>query len=126
MDFIGREVTLSVTKVENTCECIQSKEYLLPLTDTDGKIWKIKVYGMNKITAVISKVNVHGVVKFFKGINEGDIARSEGKVDLLIGADCCILLPEKIDQIGNLQLMRNQFGYCLRGSHANLHVPLTT
>lgn len=68
---------------------------------------------MNKITADISKVNVHGVVKFFKGINEGDIARPEGKVDLLIGADCCILLPGKIDQIGNLQLMRNQFGYCL-------------
>lgn len=95
----GREVTLSVTKVGNTCECIQSKEYLLPLTDTDGKILKIKVYGMSKITADISKVNVHGVVKFFKGINEGDIARPEGKVDLLIGADCCILLPEKIDQI---------------------------
>lgn len=53
----GREVTLSVTKVENTCECIQSKEYLLPLTDTDGKIWKIIVYGMNKITADISKVS---------------------------------------------------------------------
>ncbi|XP_062602451.1 uncharacterized protein LOC134264167 [Saccostrea cucullata] len=122
----GREVTLSVTKVGNTSECIQSKEYLLPLTDMYGKVWQVKVYGMNKITADISKVDVHGVVKFFKGIKEGDIVRPEGKVDLLIGADCCILLPEKIDQIGNLQLMRNQFGYCIRGSHAKLHVPVTT
>ncbi|XP_062605795.1 uncharacterized protein LOC134267606 [Saccostrea cucullata] len=122
----GREVTLSVTKVGNTSECIQSKEYLLPLTDMYGKVWQVKVYGRNKITADISKVDVHGVVKFFKGIKEGDIVRPEGKVDLLIGADCCILLPEKIDQIGNLQLMRNQFEYCIRGSHAKLRVPVTT
>jgi hypothetical protein len=122
----GREVTLSVTKVGNTSECIQSKEYLLPLTDMYGKVWQVKVYGMNKITADISKVDVHGVVRFFKGIKEGNILRPEGKVDLLIGADCCILLPEKIDHIGNLQLMRNKFGYCIRGSHTKLQVPVTT
>lgn len=56
---------------------------------------------MNKIIVDILKVNVYGVVKFFKGINEGDIVRLEGKVDFFIGVDCCILLFEKIDQIGN-------------------------
>lgn len=70
---------------------------MLLLIDIDGKIWKIKVYGMNKIIVDILKVNVYGVVKFFKGINEGDIVRLEGKVDFFIGVDCCILLFEKID-----------------------------
>ena len=31
------------------------------------------------------------------------------KVNLLIGADCCQFLPEKVDQNGNLQLLKNPF-----------------
>ena len=36
---------------------------------------------------------------------------------MLLGLDCCYLLPDKIDQIGNLQLMYGPLGHCLRGAH---------
>ncbi|VDI55646.1 Hypothetical predicted protein [Mytilus galloprovincialis] len=38
----GQDITLSVTKVGNVTEHVQSKEYVIPLTDLGGKIWTIK------------------------------------------------------------------------------------
>ena len=53
----------------------------------------------------------------FKNIQIRDVERPMGQVDLLLGLDCCNLLPNKIDQVDNLQLMYGPLGYCLRGSH---------
>ncbi|VDH89663.1 Hypothetical predicted protein [Mytilus galloprovincialis] len=119
----GQDITLSVTKVGNVTEHVQSKEYVIPLTDLGGKIWTIKAYGMEEVTAEVARVDMSRVEQLFKGINKNDIQRPTGQVDILIGTDCCILMPNKEEQIGNLQLMRNQFGYCIRGSHPLLEVP---
>ncbi|CAC5408838.1 unnamed protein product [Mytilus coruscus] len=119
----GQDITLSVTKVGNVTEHVQSKEYVIPLTDLRGKIWTIKAYGMEEVTAEVARVDMSRVDQLFKGINKNDIQRPNGQVDILIGTDCCILMPNKEEQIGNLQLMRNQFGYCIRGSHPLLEVP---
>ncbi|CAC5362063.1 unnamed protein product [Mytilus coruscus] len=119
----GQDITLSVTKVGNVTEHVQSKEYVIPLTDLRGKIWTIKAYGMEEVTAEVARVDMSRVDQLFKGINKNDIQRPTGQVDILIGTDCCILMPNKEEQIGNLQLMRNQFGYCIRGSHPLLEVP---
>jgi hypothetical protein len=35
-------------------------------------------------------------------------------------------MPNKLDEVDNLQLMRIQFGYCLGGSHPLLGVPKVT
>ncbi|CAC5363778.1 unnamed protein product [Mytilus coruscus] len=104
----GQDITLSVTKVGNVTEHVQSKEYVIPLTD---------------LRAEVARVDMSRVDQLFKGINKNDIQRPTGQVDILIGTDCCILMPNKEEQIGNLQLMRNQFGYCIRGSHPLLEVP---
>ena len=55
--------------------------------------------------------------ELFRGVTEKDVRRPIGKVNLLIGTDYCSILPEKVGESGNFQLMKNQFGYCLRGSH---------
>ena len=34
-----------------------------------------------------------------------------------IGIDCCAILPQVVDTVENLQLMKNQFGYCIRRYH---------
>jgi hypothetical protein len=49
-------VALSVTKVGNVTECVQSKEYILPLTDLSGNTWTIKAYGLEEVTADISEL----------------------------------------------------------------------
>ncbi|CAC5382018.1 unnamed protein product [Mytilus coruscus] len=51
----GQDITLSVTKVGNVTEHVQSKEYVIPLTDLRGKIWTIKAYGMEEVTAECGK-----------------------------------------------------------------------
>ena len=123
LGLYGQEITLSVTKVGNVTECVQSKEYILPLTDLSGNTWTIKAYGMEEVTADISDVDISKVARLFKGIDKKDVKRPTGQVDILIGTDCCILMPNKLDEVDNIQLMRNQFGYCLRGSHPLLGVP---
>ena len=37
------------------------------------------------------------------------------RIDLLIGADYSVLLPRVEKTVGDLQLMKGQFGYCVRG-----------
>ncbi|XP_071136608.1 uncharacterized protein [Mytilus edulis] len=98
LNLKGRDVTLSVTKVGNTTDYIQSKEYIVPLTDLNGQEWKIRTYGMDQITADVTRVDIRGIAKLFKSVTEKDVIRPEGKVDILIGSDCCVLLPTKAEQ----------------------------
>lgn len=65
-------------------------------------------------------VDISGESTLFKEISDSDMSRTKGEIEMLIGADCSILLPVNIESAGNLQLMKNQFGYCLRGSHSML------
>lgn len=51
------------------------------------------------------------------GVEEWEIDRPTGKVDLLIGADNSSMIPEVVRTIDNLQLVQNNFGMCVRGSH---------
>ena len=115
----GTSINLSITKVGNTTEHISSKEYTLPLTDENGKVWNIPAYGMQEVTTDIEEVNTTNVAGLFPEISSKDILRPKGKVEILIGSDCCDILPNKVNQAGSLQLMKNQFGYCLRGSHSS-------
>lgn len=119
----GVDVYLTITKVGNECQSGPSKEYIVPVSDLNGKIWEIKAYGIDEITADVSPVSMHGVAALFDNITEVDIQRPHGKLDILIATDCCRLLPEKVQEVGNLQLMKNQFGYCLRGSHPMIKLP---
>ena len=42
----GVDVTLRISKVGNTVEHLLTKEYIIPLRDSDGEICQIKAYGM--------------------------------------------------------------------------------
>ena len=56
------------------------------------------------------------IVAWFPDITETDIPRPTGEVDMLIGVDQCAIMPTVIKTVGNIQLLKNQFGYCVRGS----------
>ena len=94
--------------------------------DNSGQEWTVHAYGIEQVTLEIGQFNVANVTKLFGGITEKDIKRPTGSVDLLIGTDCCMLLPEKVAEVGNLQLMKNNFGYCLRGKHELLKTVANT
>ena len=97
-------------------------EYKLPLTDKSGTTWFTTVYELPEITADVGKVDVREVAKQFKDVSIDDVKRPTGKIHLLIGLDWCQLMPYKIAEVGNIQLMQNQFGLCLRGSHPLLKI----
>ena len=117
----GKDVTLSITKVGNVTETKSSKQYVIPLSDNMGTTWFLTVYGIDEISAEVKEVDVNNIIRLFHKVTSVEqISRPSGKIDLLIGLDWCKLMPNKIEENGNLQLMQNQFGFCVRGSHPSL------
>ena len=117
LGLCGKDITLSLTKVGNCSETIPTKEYVVPMYDDSGREWKILAFGIEEVTASVDYIDVGKVANLFNGISESDIRRPTGRVDLLIGTDCSVLLPEKVQEVGGLQLMKSKFGYCIRGKH---------
>ena len=59
----------AITKVGNTTDYIKSKEYILPLTDAEGNVWEICVYGMNEVSTNIQDCDVSKIVHLFPKIS---------------------------------------------------------
>ena len=116
----GKDITLSVTKVGNVTEIVESKEYTVPIADLSGKIWNISVCEMEEVTSDVDSVKPDSFSALFPEYNNCDLNRPSGKVDILIGSDYCTIFPLLTSQVGEMQLMKNQFGYCCRGSHENI------
>ena len=87
LELQGSDVDLAITKVGNTTDHIKSKEYILPLTDAEGKIWQICVYGMNEVSANIEDSDVSKIIYLFPEISLEDVRQPKGNIELLIGAD---------------------------------------
>lgn len=79
------------------------------------KIWQVKAYGLEEITSDVWEVDSQELSKILQ-VQPHLLVRPVGKVDMLIGSDCCQLLPRVVKTVDNLQLLENQFGYCVRGS----------
>ena len=125
----GKPINLSIVKVGNDTTSLTSQEYSVPLADLEGKIWSVTAFGIDEITANIHQVNIEHIKKNFPDIDIMEIIRPEGKIDMLIGVDSCVIMPNVIRTIGNSQLLKNQFGYCIRGSFGTKgdeHEPNTT
>ena len=71
---------------------------------------------MDEITSSLQRVNMFQIKARFPNLNQTDIKRPGGEVDLLIGVDQCALMPIVTKTVGNMQLLKNPFGYCVRGS----------
>lgn len=65
---------------------------------------------MTELTASASKADVNKVTRLFQDISSQDIAHLFGRVDLLQLKDCCLLLPEVVETVENLELMKTPFG----------------
>lgn len=114
LGIAGRNISIKVTKVGNITENCITKEYTIPLVDQHGKVWHINAYGMDEITSNVWNVDTLELSRILK-VQQHLLIRPVGKVDMLIGTDCCELLPKVIKTVGSLQLLENQFGYCVRG-----------
>ena len=116
LDLRGREVDISIISVGNNHAVLKSKEYVVPLVDLEGKSHVICAFGMDEITSCLQHINTEQISARFPEIRKTDILRPKGEIDLLIGVDQCTIMPTVIKTVGNIQLLKNQFGYCVRGS----------
>ena len=117
-----RKVTLDITKVGNQKETVNSHMYDVPLVDLDGNTWCISACGIDEVTSPVEEVNYQTLIQHFPRLVDSHFWRPHGTIDLLIGIDHCGLLPQVIESTENLRLMKNSFGYVLRGSHPSLGV----
>ena len=122
LGLTGRDVQISITKVGNVVECLASKEYNVPLVDLEGNTYNVNCCGIDEITKPVKFIDVGIASTLFTCLNGVQLTRPFGEVHMLIGIDNCSLLPTIIDTNGNLQLMKNVFGYALRGSHPSILV----
>lgn len=104
-----------MTKVGNETERYASKEHEIPITDSEGKFWNIKAFGIDEISSNVSEVDMSQVVTLFENISSSDLGRPSGDIDFLVGTDYRELLPNVVQVNGKLQLMKNRFGFCVRG-----------
>lgn len=118
----GISKNITITKVGKSVEQLPTKQYAVPLTDEMGNVWIVYAYGMGEITTESNEVNMWDLRKIFRLDSNIPLFRPHGNVDMLIGADCCCLMPQVVKTVDNLQLMRNQFGFCVRGYHPGLRV----
>ena len=88
----GRNISIKVTKVGNITENCITKEYTIPLVDQQDKVWQINAYGMDEITSNVSYVDTRELSRILR-VQQHLVTRPVGKVDMLIGTDCCELLP---------------------------------
>ena len=110
----GKEISMSLTKVGNQTERIDTWTYTVPLIDTEGTQCTVEAVGFEKITSEIGEVNITDIASKL-GVDPQEIDRPNGEVDMLIGTDYCTLLPMVAKTVGSLQLMKGRFGFCVRG-----------
>ena len=74
----------------------------------------IEAVGLNETTSEVSKADMTEITTVL-GVGARQIERPIGKIDLFIGADYSVLVLIVEKMVGDLQLMKSQFGYCVRG-----------
>ena len=116
----GKNINLSMIKVGNAIEHQSSKEYCVPLTDNTGKVWNVDAVGIGEVSARIKKVDLSKMPELFVGISNSEVDRPHGEIDMLIGANYSELLPRVVQTNKGLQLLKNQFGFSIRGRHEEI------
>ena len=62
---------------------------------------------MDEISSNIEDSDVSKIIHLFPEIFLEDVRRPKSDNELLIGADCCELFPNMVNQVGSLKLMKN-------------------
>ena len=122
LGLCGIPYSITMTTVGNVCDTIFTKLYTVPLVDERDTQHTLQCVGIDDITADISPVHMNRILHLLDFPPSVDVSRPHGKVELLIGADNCNIIPVTVKTVGKLQLMKGPFGYCIRGSHPELKV----
>ena len=112
----GQKARISIVKVGNVKETIDSKVYEVPIFDASGELETFKAYGIPQISSEIEAISTDVLAEQFN-LNPSDFQRPVGEVDMLIGYEYAGFHPERVQSKQHLLLLKNKFGQCLGGAH---------
>ena len=120
MKLTGKRVKLGLIPIEGKMSTVDSLEYTIRLRTPEGRLRQADVYSIEKISSSIAHVDKRKIAEIFK-IKTDEINRPDhGEIDILLGQQVAPLHPSRIHVVGNLVLMRNEFGYAVAGSHSKI------
>ena len=117
MKLRGKNMKLGIVGVGGTTTSIDSCLYSICLVDKDRKSHVIKDYGIERIYSPIESVDTSEIARLFSMQKENLSRPQKGEIDVLVGMQYASLHPVRTRHVGNLLLMKNQFGHVVAGSH---------
>ena len=118
--LFGKDVKLSLVSIGGQATVIDSILYKLRLVNLEGFVIEVEAYGIQKISSQIDKVDHKAIAEIFQMKPIGINRPNSGEVDVLIGQQAASLHPVRIKAVGDLILMKNEFGYVVSGFHPQL------
>ena len=112
----GPKTKISIVKVGNIKETIDSRVYEVPIFDANGELETFKAYGIPQISSEIESIETDELARQLD-VNPGDFQRPVGEVDMLVGYEYAGFHPERVKSMQHLLLLKNKFGQCLGGAH---------
>lgn len=117
-----RKYLLEVTTTGGKETEYESQEYELDLVTRAGRKVTVTMFGLEKITGRLSKLDLSVIAGLFPQVEASRLQRTSTEVDILLGTDFFGLHPKnEVQSAGeNLSVMEGALGLCLQGSHADL------
>ena len=118
----GKPTRLAVVVVGGHVTWVESQRYQVRLVDGTNEETNIEVFGIEKISSSINRINLEEVAQMFN-IPANEISRPQsGEVDILIGMQYAAFHPVRYAANGHLLLMKNQYGMVIAGSHPSVKI----
>ena len=123
----GEPITITIDTVNGLVERM-TKMYVVELVNKFGERVLVRAFGVEKISGVVTSVDVSGVRELFSKSVQSKWSwladRPEGEIELLIGSEMAGLHPDTLEKVGDLKVMKSQFGHglLLTGRHPSISV----
>lgn len=112
----GESIKISIIKVGGDKETIDSQLYRVPIVDRDGNREYFTAFGIKRISTKIESNDVSAVARLLN-VEDEEVKRPDGEIEMLIGFEYAGFHPEKVKAIDHLLLLENKFGRCIGGTH---------
>ena len=129
----GDKISFILVTTDGNRSKMSGTLYEMEIMDTRGKVHQIQVIGMKELSTRYSGFKIIDIQKRVKkiktcnGLAEDKLARKSSDIDVLIGSDLASLHPQFVTNIGDLVILKSQFGtgWCVMGHNAE-HVRFTS
>ena len=112
-EFKGSDCCFELTGVGEKKQTYSTKLYMVPLINKEGRQVQIHAFGIDKITADLTKMDLEAAAEAFD-LEEKNLPRPDGPVNLLVGMNYADMIPNKLSVNKKLVLYTSDFG---RWSH---------